>query len=74
MSNIFFIFELKLSYCSVVVTCLLVGTSTDVFLSLVDLVNDTRPSLCTRCAMLRGFSGGKQEKKSVNTRMQSSLF
>ena len=25
-------------------------------------------------AMLRGFSGGKQEIKSVNTRMQSSLF
>ena len=48
MSNIFFIFELKLSYCSVVVTCLLVGTSTNVlfFLSLVDLINDTR-HLCT---------------------------
>ena len=24
--------------------------------------------------MLRGFSGGKQDRKSVNTRMQSSLF
>ena len=24
--------------------------------------------------MLRGFSGGKQEIKSVNTRMQSSMF
>ena len=46
MSNIFFIFELKLSYCLVVVTCLLEGTSTDVFLSLVDLINDTR-QLCT---------------------------
>ena len=51
MSNIFFIFELKLSYCSVVVTCLLVGTSTDVFLSLVDLINDTR-HLCTRFGLV----------------------
>ena len=51
MSNIFFIFELNLSYCSVVVTRLLVGTSTDVFLSLVDLINDTR-HLCTRFGLV----------------------
>ena len=55
MSNIFFMFELKLSYCSVVVACLLVGTSTNVvvvfFLSLVDLINDTR-HLCTRFGLV----------------------
>ena len=51
MSNIFFIFELKLSYCSVVVTCLLVGTSTDDFLSLVNLINDTR-HLCSRFGLV----------------------